>query len=205
LEQFTETVIDPHSRFALVRLKMDDNPAQTCPFLAESGCTIYGDRPAACRLYPLGRMATWLKKEGDAKEKFFVVRESHCLGFDADREWTLEEWLSHEGIREYNENNDPWLDIVTSNKGLGDRRDLPRKHQMFFMASYNLDRFRDFIFGTRFFERFEVPHPLIRQLAQDDMALLSFGFKWLRFSLHADPTIIPIRTFSPGDNSKGQS
>ncbi len=196
LKQFTETVFDRHNRFALARLKMDGDPAQACPFLAKTGCTVYSDRPAACRLYPLGRAATWIKKERDAREKFFVVRESHCLGFETDREWTVREWLGHEGIREYNAKNDLWLDIVTSDKGLGGQRDLAKKHQMFFMASYNLDRFRDFIFGTKFFEVFDVPHPLIRQLAADDTALMTFGFKWLKFSLYGDPTMA-IKAPSP--------
>jgi Fe-S-cluster containining protein len=196
LELFTETVFDPGNRFALVRLKMDGNPDQTCPFLAKTGCTVYSDRPAACRLYPLGRAATSIKKEGDAREKFFVVRESHCLGFETDRGWTVQEWLGHEGIREYNSMNDQWLGIVTSDKGLGDHRDLAKKHQMFFMASYNLDRFRDFIFGTKFFEVFDVPQSLIRQMAEDDTALMTFGFRWLRFSLYGDPSL-PLKASSP--------
>jgi Fe-S-cluster containining protein len=195
LEQFAETVFEPHNRFALVRLKMDGDPGQACPFLAKTGCTVYRDRPVACRLYPLGRAAKCLNKERDTRDKFFLVREPHCLGFETNRVWTVQEWLGHEGIREYNARNDPWLDIVTSDKGLGDQKDVSKKHQMFFMASYNLDRFRDFIFGTRFFQVFDVPRPLIRQLAEDDTVLMTFGFKWLRFSLYGEPTI-PIRALS---------
>jgi Fe-S-cluster containining protein len=201
LEQFTETEIDPHHRFALVKLKMEGHPAQTCPFLAKTGCTVYSDRPAACRLYPLGRAATCVKEDTHAEEKFFVVRESHCLGFEADREWTIQEWLSHEGIREYNAKNDLWLDIVTSDKSLGNGSDVARKHQMFFMASYNLDRFRDFLFGTRFFEVFDVHHSLMRQLAEDDTALMIFGFQWLRFSLYGEPTM-PIKGSSPSAHAR---
>jgi Fe-S-cluster containining protein len=202
LEQFTETVFEPHNRFALVRLKMDGDSGQTCPFLAKTGCTVYSDRPVACRLYPLGRAATLLKREGDARDKFFLVRESHCLGFEAEREWTISGWIDHEEIREYNAKNDPWLDIVMSDKGLGDQRELARKHQMFFMASYNLDRFRDFLFGTRFFEVFDVPRPLIRQLAEDEPVLMTFGFEWLRFSLYGEPTI-PIKTSSVSAPGRG--
>jgi hypothetical protein len=117
------------------------------------------------------------------------VRESHCRGFEAEREWTVQEWLSHEGIKEYNEKNDLWLNIVTSDRGLGDTQDVSRKHQMFFMASYNLDRFRDFLFGSRFFEVFDVPQSQIRQMAEDDTAIMTFGFQWLRFSLYGDPSL----------------
>lgn len=202
LEQFTETVFDPPNRFALVRLKMDDGPGQTCPFLAKTGCTVYSDRPVACRLYPLGRAATLLKQGGGARDKFFLVRESHCLGFEENRGWTVQEWLQHEGIKEYNAKNDPWLDIVTSDKTLGAQGNLARKHRMFFMASYNLDRFRDFIFRSRFLEAFAVPRPLIRQLAEDDTALMTFGFRWLRFSLYGEPTM-PIKGAAPTAIGRG--
>lgn len=189
LEQFTETVFDPHHRFALIRLKMDGNPEQACPFLSKTGCTVYSDRPVACRLYPLGRATACFRKESDPRDKFFVVCESHCRGFEAEREWTVQEWLSHEGIKEYNEKNDLWLSIITSDRGLGDTQDVSRKHQMFFMASYNLDRFRDFLFGSRFFEVFDVPPSQIRQMAEDDTAIMTFGFQWLRFSLYGDPSL----------------
>jgi Fe-S-cluster containining protein len=203
LGQFTETEIDPHYRFALVKLKMDGHSARACPFLAKTGCTVYSDRPTACRLYPLGRAATCVKEDTDAKEKFFVVRESHCLGFETEREWTIQEWLSHEGIREYNAKNDLWLDIVTSDKSLGNQNDAAGKHQMFFMASYNLDLFRDFLFGTRFFEVFDVPHPLMHQLAEDDTALMIFGFQWLKFSLYGEPTM-EIKVSSPSAHAQNR-
>jgi Fe-S-cluster containining protein len=36
-----------------------------CVFLGSDGCTVHPDRPLVCRLYPLGRHATW-----DGKERF---------------------------------------------------------------------------------------------------------------------------------------
>ncbi|MFH1091311.1 MAG: YkgJ family cysteine cluster protein, partial [Pseudomonadota bacterium] len=37
----------------LVVLKMSDDELKTCPFVTSQGCTVYSDRPWACRMYPL--------------------------------------------------------------------------------------------------------------------------------------------------------
>jgi Fe-S-cluster containining protein len=173
----------------MVRLKMNQDEKKKCPFVSPDGCTIYEDRPWACRIYPLGRAATKPDIRTNALEKFFLVIEDHCLGFQEDREWTIDEWMKHEGIHEYNAMNDPWLEIITSQKSLGAEKDRHRKMQMFFMASYNLDRFREFLFKSRFFELFDI-HPDSQEgLATDDIALMKFAFKWLNFSLFGEKTI----------------
>lgn len=193
LEQYSETVIDSRKRFPTVILRMRKDDKRTCPFVTEEGCSIYDDRPGACRIYPLGR-ATRRGMDGKgAAEKFFVVQEKHCLGFRESREWTVEEWICNEGLEEYNAMNDLWLDIITSTKSLGPEEGIPRKIQMFFMACYNLDRFREFLFKSRFFERFEVSPDIKGPLASDDTALMRFAFDWLRFSLFGEKTIQPSR------------
>ncbi len=186
LEKYTETVVDGQNRFPNVRLKMINNEKQSCPFVTPEGCAVYEDRPGACRLYPLGRAST--AAGGTARETFFVVKESHCLGFNENKTWQLEEWIAHEGVDEYNLMNDEWLKILTSSKRLGTEQ-LTRKLQVFFMVSYNLDRFRKFLFESSFFSLFEVSSGLKHQLARDDTALMQFGFKWLRFSLFGEKTI----------------
>jgi len=188
LDRYTTTVTDLDNRFPRVRLRMDDNAGKTCPFVTPGGCAVYEDRPGACRIYPLGRASASSPGREDANEKFFVVKESHCMGFQEDREWTLKEWLEHEGAAEYNAMNDRWLNIITSSKGLG-KGDLIRKHQMFFMASYNLDRFRAFLFGSRFFDRFDVTPERKKQLQDDDVELMKFAIEWLRFSLFGEKTM----------------
>ncbi len=189
LEKYTETFMDQHLRFPMVKLNMNREKGGHCPFVTESGCTIYEDRPEACRLYPVGRASAMVDREINAREKYFIVGESHCLGFNEKREWTLEEWLSHEGVKEYKAMNDQWLGIMTSQKSLGPKAHITRKHQMFFMASYNLDKFREFLFGSRFFDHFEVSEDLRKGLGEDDVALMKFGFDWLRFSLFGEKTL----------------
>lgn len=190
LDEYTETFFEKGDRFPMVRLGMTDGPGQTCPFVTYEGCRIYEDRPGACRLYPLGRASSAPGGRHRARQNFFLVREAHCLGFQEEREWTPETWLSHEGLAEYLEYNDRWLEIVTAGGTLGER-DALRKHQMFFMASYNLDRFRAFVFESRFLDLFELDPEIRARIAGDDRALLDMAFDWLKFSLFGEPAMKP--------------
>jgi hypothetical protein len=60
---------------------------------------------------------------------------------------------------------------------------------MFFMAAYDLDAFREFVFTTTFVKRFDLDDALVERLRTDDEALLLFGFRWLRFALFGEPTL----------------
>jgi Fe-S-cluster containining protein len=190
LETYTDTVLEDQQRFPMVRLRMGADEKGTCPFVTKKGCTIYEDRPSACRLYPVGRASTLIGGEKGAREKFFLVSESHCLGFQERKQWTVEEWMAHEGLRNYNTMNDGWLQVVTSSKSLGEKKDASQKIQMFFMASYNLDRFRGFLFQSKFFELFDVEAKTKETLARDDLALMNFAFEWLKFSLFGEKTML---------------
>ena len=189
LEEYTETRLDERSRFPMLYLKMGKDSEKRCPFVSSNGCTVYEDRPNACRIYPLGRAA--LKPDGrdEPLERFFIVTEDHCLGFDEDREWTIESWMQNEGVNEYNAINDLWMEIITSTNSLGQGKDLTRKIQMFYMASYNLDKFREFLFKSTFFQFFKVEEDLKRRISTEDVALMRFALDWLKFSLFGEKTI----------------
>jgi len=60
---------------------------------------------------------------------------------------------------------------------------------MFYKTCYNLDNFREHLFSSSFFERFDIDEATIEGLKTDDEALLDFGIKWLRFSLFAENTL----------------
>lgn len=189
LEEYTVTTYDPSERFPRLLLKMQENEKKTCPFVTRDGCTIYEDRPGACRIYPVGRASITVQDQEAAREKFFMIQEEHCLGFQEDRQWSVEEWMAGEGLDDYNKMNDRWMQILTSPKSLGSEKDVHRKLKMFFMASYNLDRFRDFIFKSSFLRLFSLENSLIEALASDDVTLMCFGFQWLRFSLFGEKTM----------------
>jgi Fe-S-cluster containining protein len=198
MDSYTEIAFEKTGRFPIVLLKMSEEENRPCPFVLKSGCLVYSDRPGACRIYPLGRASgfgnTAMEPMAGAgpqgvKEKFFLVRESHCRGFDEDKQWTVGEWLRGEGLDEYNAVNDRWLQIIISKSGLGDDHAVMKKMQMYIMACYNLEKFRAFIFMSSFFRHFKVSPGKKRQLAENEKALLLFAFDWLRFSLFGEKTL----------------
>jgi hypothetical protein len=60
---------------------------------------------------------------------------------------------------------------------------------MFVMACYNTERFRDFVFKSRFLDKFDVDKELIDAMRTDDAKLLEFAFLWLQFALFRQPTL----------------
>jgi hypothetical protein len=63
--------------------------------------------------------------------------------------------------------------------------------EMFFMACYDLDAFRRFVFESSFVKRFALAPELLERLRHDDMELLRFAFRWLRYCLFGEPTMAP--------------
>ena len=190
IKQYTEPHDGSESIFPLMRLKMRDDEGRPCPLVSPKGCTIYEDRPGACRLYPLGRAAAGGVPGNGEQSFYFVVNESHCLGFTEGKEYTLEEWIQDQGVRLYNEMNRPWVEIVTS-KNPRLRELTEQKLGMFHMASYNLDRFRDFVFQTKFFKVFDVSPGEIEKVASDEVELMKLGMRWLRFALFGEGDLVP--------------
>ena len=60
---------------------------------------------------------------------------------------------------------------------------------MFFMACYNLDRFREFVFGSSFLNKFQVEPEVVEAIRHDDEALLRFAYRWLRFAMFHERTL----------------
>lgn len=189
LAEYSDTTLDRDSLFPKMTLKMNEDEKQKCPFVSAEGCSIYEDRPGACRVYPLGRASMKLEKEKNAREKFFIVKEDHCLGFEEEKVWDINEWMTGEGLDRYNSMNDKWLEIISSKKSMGDDKDVPKKIQMFSMVSYNLDKFKEFVFKSRFLDLFDVDQERKFKINSNDEELLLFGFDWLKFSLYGEKTI----------------
>jgi hypothetical protein len=202
LDRHTVQETEPTWRIPVIRLKMEENEARSCPFVTPEGCRIYADRPGACRAYPLGRAARRAPSVSDPfriEEEHFLVREPHCLGFEAGKLWTAEAWMEDQGLRDYNDENDRWMGFLSRYRP-GGRQDLgPAKWKMFFMACYSLDRFREFVFGTRFLSLISVREETREEMKESDEVLLRFAYTWLAYSLFRDPVL--KRKESPAQGS----
>ena len=175
--------------FPEVMLKMESGDEKLCPFVTPRGCSIYEDRPGACRIYPLGRASTSHPMDGSKREFYFTVREAHCKGFEEPLEWKVREWLGDQGMYDYNRINDLLMEIYV-HRPRGRKISLGPQHvQMFIMACYNQERFRDFVFKSPFLKKFDVNPDIVESIRDDDVDLLEFAFQWLKFALFGEPTL----------------
>ncbi len=188
LVKYTLPLILQDQQIPVALLKMGDDENKKCPFVTAEGCVIYTDRPWACRMYPLGLASSVAEAEGEVF-CFIADDESLCMGFKEDKEWTVKEWLTDQGVDIYNQKSQAYMRF-TLNKSFQEGSELePAKVQMFYKTCYNLDNFRTHLFSSSFFERFDIDEATIEGLKTDDEALLDFGIKWLRFSLFAENTL----------------
>jgi len=113
LERHAMVGVPPGNGPPQVLLKMNEDENKTCPFVIEQGCSIYPDRPSACRAYPVGRGAS-LDEQGNVNCRYILVCEPHCHGHQQTRTWTAEEWTKDQGLEEYNTCNDRYLRLTTA-------------------------------------------------------------------------------------------
>jgi Fe-S-cluster containining protein len=193
-EDFLALYTEPHllekTDLPVVSLKLlEDEESKPCPFVREDGCIVYEDRPTACRYYPLGT-ASLIHKEGADDEGFyFFVNEPHCLGFEEDKEWTIREWRMDQGVDIHDEINAEWTDLVVRKRSFPPNIKLTEQSKkMFFLVSYNIDKFKEFVFESTFLDRYEIDPDTVEKIRGDEIALLKFGVKWLKSILFKDGT-----------------
>ena len=183
LAVFTDPQILEKADLPVVILKLLDDERKSCPFVEDKdGCAIYEERPTTCRYYPLGvGSLSYSGEKGEKDEFFFTVKESHCLGFDEDKQWTVADWRQDQGIELRDEVNDGWMELIVRKKSLPPSMKLTEQSKkMFFLVCYNIDKFREFVFNSSFLGRYEIPDEAIDNIRKDDVALLQFGFDWLK-------------------------
>lgn len=183
LAAFTTPQILEKADLPVVTLKLLDDDRKSCPFVEDKdGCAIYEDRPTTCRYYPLGvGSLSYSGEKGEKDEFFFTVKEAHCMGFDEKKEWTVAEWRQDQGINLRDEVNDGWMELIVRKKSLPFEMKLSEESKkMFFLACYNIDKFKEFVFKSTFLERYDLPREKIEEIKNDDVKLLQFGFEWLK-------------------------
>jgi Fe-S-cluster containining protein len=191
LETHTTNPITKDLKIPMVMLRMTDKDGKPCPFVGERGCTVYEDRPWACRMYPLG-MAIPPARAGEEPEAvFFVFEDDHCKGRHQEdrRSWTAQSWRQDQGIIDHEALETGFREIVSHPWFIGGRTLDPKRMHMFYTACYDIDTFRSFVFESSFCDKFDIQPEVLEELKTNDEALLRFAFTWLRFAMFAEPTM----------------
>jgi Fe-S-cluster containining protein len=190
LKKYTLSPFDENLKYPVILLKMNDDKKKSCPFVSEDGCTVYPDRPWACRMYPLGLASPKEDHKQLNKEFYFLLKESICRGFEEKRKQTVDEWLADQGIEEYNRMGEYFKEITLHSFFQKGGNLDPKKVEMFFTVCYNIDKFREFVFQSSFFEKFVVDDAFKEKIKEDDVELLKLGYQWLRFALFGEKTMM---------------
>jgi Fe-S-cluster containining protein len=189
LALYTEPQILEKTDLPVVMLKLldvdnRDSEGKACPFVRENGCLVYEDRPTTCRYYPLGVATLSHKEDPDGEEFYFFVNEPHCLGFEEDKEWTVSQWRENQGVDVHDKINAEWTELVVRKRSFPPNMKLTEQtKKMFFLVSYNIDKFREFVFESSFLQRYEIDAAVLEEIKNDEIALLQFGLKWLKWML----------------------
>jgi Fe-S-cluster containining protein len=181
LEKYTLTMRSRDRQVPVVLLRMGETDRK-CPFVGESGCTVYNNRPWPCRMYPLG-MAEPKGPNAAANRFYFLVEEELCQGRRDGKERTVRSWIDDQQIDTYDQMQGQFLELMSHPGWEATEPMSQEKLDMYFMALYDLDRFRRFVFDTRFLEIFDVDETRVEAIADDDEELLEFAIDWLAFSL----------------------
>lgn len=166
-----------------------------CQFMTPEGCSVYEDRPTACRYYPVALLSMRRQDEYVDRDAYALVREEHCLGHNEPRNLAIDEYRAEQGLQEYDEQGRGWRQLVLKKKSSGPTVGKPsvRSRQLFFMTCYDIDTFRAFVDSGPFKDLYDVPEEEIKAMLGDSLeseqALMQFGFRFLRQVLFGEETI----------------
>lgn len=194
--QFIERYTVPHAMdgHGLPGLKLRSREGSAaCVFLTPEGCGVYPDRPAACRYYALGLLALRRQDASAEEDSYFLVKEEHCLGHLEPHTQTVREYRREQGLEEYDEVDREWRRIILKKRSAGPALGRPsaRSFELFYLASYDVERLREFVLSRAFDEAFALDPALREELMHDDAKLLVFGFRLLRQALFGEPSLAP--------------
>jgi len=172
-----------------IKLRTTDEGA--CLFMKEEGCSVYEDRPTACRYYPSGLLSMRALGKSEDERHFLMVKEPHCKGHEEDREITIADYRKEQVVEEFDELNRDWYRIILKKKSTGPTIGAPSDMslQLFFMASYDVDRFRRFVLSDSFKSMYIISAEEFASFEKDDVELMKFGFTLMKQVLFGEMII----------------
>jgi Fe-S-cluster containining protein len=159
-----------------------------CRFMRPEGCAVYENRPTACRYYPVALLSMRNQDEYTDRTSYALVQEPHCLGHKEPRSLTIDAYRQEQGVDVYDDKGRGWRQLVLKKKSAGPAIGKPPavSNQLFFMVSYDIDRFRAFVSSESFNRTYDVPLEVMATLLADDEALMEFGYNFLKHALFGE-------------------
>ncbi len=190
LEKYTVPYEMEKDGIAGVKLRPVEN-GTACQFMRPEGCSVYEDRPTACRYYPVALLSMRKQDEYTDTASYALVKEDHCLGHREPRSLTIDQYRQEQGVDQYDELARGWRQLILKKKSSGPSVGKPSKRslQLFFMACYDLDRFRPFVASEGFSEVYDIPADELRTILEDDTNLMQFAFRFLRQVMFGEESI----------------
>jgi len=129
--------------------------------------------------------------KSEDEQHFLLIKEPHCKGHEEDREITIRDYRIEQKVEEFDELNRDWYRIILKKKSTGPTIGRPSDMslQLFFMASYDVDRFRRFVTSDSFKNMYDISTEEFSSFENDDIALMQFGFKLMKQVLFGELTI----------------
>ncbi|MGD9286120.1 MAG: YkgJ family cysteine cluster protein [Desulfobacterales bacterium] len=183
LRKYTSRHTGPESGLPIVTLKPKDTHRLTCPFVTDTGCRVYENRPSSCRTYPLMRGVARSRSTGEMTEQFVLLKEPHCMGFKKGHNQTVKKWIDGQGVADYNKNNDKLMQVISLKNRLIPGPLDARSGQLFYTALYDLDEFRAQIQHDRLLDNFKINSGTLDLAMKNDVALLDLGMIWIEHVL----------------------
>ncbi len=180
LENFVIVEQSPGEPFPRFYLTMVDDGRASCVFVAESGCTVYKHRPAACRTYPLGRAAIRVKNNA-IEEHYVLMKETHCHGFSEKETQDIARYSQDQGLENYNRFNDAIAPILQHDKIREGFTPSKEQADLYTLALYNIDTFREKLFSDEIKADLTT---LDKEQLLNDEKLLLFAIDWLYKELY---------------------
>ncbi|MBK9574285.1 MAG: YkgJ family cysteine cluster protein [Rhodoferax sp.] len=190
LKQYTVPYEMEQSSIAGVKLRPVAN-GTACQFMRPEGCSVYEDRPTACRYYPVALLSLRRQDETTDSASYALVEEPHCLGHQEPRRISVADYRKEQGLDEYDDLARGWRQLILKKKSSGPSIGKPSKRslELFFMVCYDIDRFSQFVASDGFSDIYDLPAQELKDILCDDNALMQFGFRFLRQVLFGEETI----------------
>ncbi len=190
LQKYTIPYEMEQSSIAGVKLRPVTN-GTACQFMTPEGCSVYEDRPTACRYYPVALLSLRRQDEYTDRASYALVEETHCLGHKEPRRISVANYRKEQGLDQYDELARGWRQLILKKKSSGPSIGKPsrRSLELFFMVCYDIDRFSQFVASESFNRLYDLPAQEMKDILCDDVELMQFGFRFLRQVLFGEESI----------------